>query len=192
MAELWKHHHFREFSGAGDFLTAFLLGNREESQTHRPMTTSAQPSRYPEIEVSRTPRELGRQIGEATREEFRGFCSIALERVNKTVRISRKRAFEFTRQSLPFAEKYRPDLVDELRGTAEASGVTLDNLMLLQVRNQLAPESDAACTSFAFRSSSRKCVVAQTWDNDPALDEFTVVLTRRPAGRQQSRVRRPG
>jgi isopenicillin-N N-acyltransferase-like protein len=55
--------------------------------------------------------------------------------------------------------------------------------MLLQVRNQLQAE-DAGCTSLSaegLRAGGR--MVAQNWDNDPALDEFTVVLTRRPAGK---------
>ena len=142
------------------------------------------PTRYREIEVSGPPRELGRQIGEAAREETRGFCEIALERVNKTVRISRERAIDVARRSLTFAESYRPDLIEELRGTAEAAGVSLDDLMLLQVRNQFLPEKEGACTSLAVQaSSSAKSVVAQTWDNDPALDDFTVILKRRPQGK---------
>ena len=140
-------------------------------------------TRYREIDVSGSPRELGRQIGEAAREETRGFCEIALERVNKTVAVSRERAFDIARRSTEFAEKYRPDLVQELRGTAESAGVTLDELMLLQVRNQFTPE-EGGCTSFAIQpSATTSPVVAQTWENDPVLDEFTIVLTRRPAGR---------
>jgi isopenicillin-N N-acyltransferase-like protein len=50
--------------------------------------------------------------------------------------------------------------------------------MLLQVRNQLQPENDAACTSLATGG-----IVAQNWDNDPALDPLTIVLTRRPTGK---------
>ena len=58
--------------------------------------------------------------------------------------------------------------------------------MLLQVRNQLQPEGDAGCTSFALEpraSAEGGAVVGQNWDNDPALDPFTVVLTRRPVGK---------
>ncbi len=145
---------------------------------------SDKPTRYREIAVSGPPRELGRQIGEAAGEEVRGFCEIALERVNKTVSISRERALQIARQSQEYAENYRPDLVEELRGTAEAAGVTLDDLMLLQVRNQFTPEQEAGCTSLAIEPRTRTgAVVAQTWDNDPALDAFTIVLTRRPAGK---------
>jgi hypothetical protein len=67
--------------------------------------------RYREIEVTGPPRELGRQIGEAAREETRGFCEVALERVNKTVSFSHERALSIARQSTEFAERYRPDLV---------------------------------------------------------------------------------
>jgi len=143
--------------------------------------------RYREVDVSGPPRELGRQIGEAAREETRGFCEVALERVNKTVSISMDRALDIARRSTQFAEQYRPDLVEELRGTAESAGVTLDDLMLLQVRNQFTPEH-GGCTSLAMQSSAPgRTVVAQTWDNDPLLDEFTIVLTRRPDGRPATR-----
>lgn len=144
--------------------------------------SDSQPSRYRELVVSGPPRELGRAIGEGARDEVRGFCAVALERVNKTMLVSRRQATEVARLSLVHAERYRPDLVEELRGTAESSGVTLDDLMLLQVRNQLAAEPTEGCTSLAVGRAGG-CVVAQTWDNDPALDAFTIVLTRRPAGR---------
>lgn len=145
-------------------------------------------TRYRHIEVSGPPRELGRQVGEAAREETRGFCEIALQRVNQTVAVSKERAYDVARRSTEFAEKYRPDLVDELRGTAEAANVSLDDLMLLQVRNQLTSD-DGACTSLAVTSrSAAETIVAQTWDNDPILDAFTVILTRRPEGRPATMV----
>lgn len=173
------------------------------------------PTRYREIEVSGTPRELGRQIGEAARDEIRGFAAIALERVNKSMRVSRDKALAVAQASIAFAADYSPDTMDEMAGMAEASGVSLVELMLLQIRNQLRPDDapaetqreevaqrekmaqhgDAGCTSLAFAAG--KClrddalrsggalggIVAQNWDNDPALDPFTVVLTRRPRGK---------
>lgn len=147
-------------------------------------TAASKPSRYREIVVSGSAREMGRQIGEAAREEVRGFCEVALERVNLTVPISRERAMSIAQQSAKYAEDYAPHMVEELRGIAEAADVTLDDLMLLQVRNQLTPEADAGCTSFALSadsSSGRSAVVGQNWDNDPLLDDFTVVLTRQPS-----------
>ncbi len=142
--------------------------------------------RYPEITVSGVPFEMGRQIGDAAGELIRGFCAIAIERVNKTVAISRAAAWDVAAKSIPYAESYAPHMVEELRGMSETAGVSLEELMLLQVRNQLR-STDAGCTSLSVgppRSSQR--LVAQNWDNDPALDEFTIVLTRRPTGRPAS------
>ena len=141
------------------------------------------PSRYPEICVAGSPRELGRQIGEAAKEQIRGFCEIAMQRVKLTVPVSRESAKRVATDCIPLAEAYAPDAVEELRGTAEAADVSLTDLMLLQVRNQLTAD-DAGCTSLSLaapRSTSR--IVAQNWDNDPALDAFTVVLTRHPNGK---------
>ena len=139
---------------------------------------------YREIEVSGAPFEMGRQIGEAAREEVRGFVEIALDRVNKTMPVSQKNALSVARSSLSYVESYAPHMLDELRGMAESSGILLEDLMLLQVRNQLRPDGDAGCTSFSITSpAGQRAVVGQNWDNDPGLDPFTVVLTRRPAGK---------
>ena len=140
-------------------------------------------TRYREIEVGGPPRELGRQLGEAAREEVRGFAAIALERVNKTVKISRENALDIGHKSEAYVAAYAPDMLAELRGISESSGVNFDDLMLLQIRNQLRPKEDAGCTSFAVapqRNAEGRAIVGQNWDNDPALDPFTIVLTRRP------------
>ena len=143
-------------------------------------------TRYREVEVGGVPRELGRQIGEAARDEVRGFAEIALERVNKTVKISRDKALDTCRRSEAYVADYAPDMLEELRGISDSSGVDFDDLMLLQVRNQLRSEEDAGCTSFAVapqKSAEGHSIVGQNWDNDPALDPFNIVLTRRPVGK---------
>lgn len=139
--------------------------------------------RYSEITASGTPRELGRQIGEAARDLIRGFCETALQRVNRIIKVSRESALRVANESITRAETYSPDSVEELRGTAEAAGVSLADLMLLQVRNQLRAD-DAGCTSFSIGNvEGLGRVVAQNWDNDPFLDQYTIVLTRRPTGK---------
>jgi isopenicillin-N N-acyltransferase-like protein len=141
-------------------------------------------TRYREIVVSGLPRAMGRQIGEAAREEIRGFCEAALALVNKTIRVSRKSADEVIATSLGHAERYAPDMVEELRGMAEGAGVSLEEIMLLQIRNQLQPDGDAACTSFSLAGGAPGGrIVAQNWDNDPDVQPFTIVLTRQPTGK---------
>ncbi len=139
-------------------------------------------TRYPEVEVSGEPRSLGRQIGEAVGEQIRGFCAMAMEQVNRTVQISRESAMRVAQQSWGLAEAYSPDMAAELQGIAEGAGVSADEIMLLQIRNQLQPEPTEGCTSLSAVGGGAR-LVAQNWDNDPALDEFTVVLTRKPDGK---------
>lgn len=143
----------------------------------------SKPTRYPEVSVAGSPREMGRQIGEACGEQIRGFCEAAIERVNLTTPISLDAALQVAHESIPYVESYSPDMLDELRGMGEAANVSLDQLMLLQVRNQLQAD-ESGCTALAVGMPLRtQGLVAQNWDNDPALDEFTVVLKRQPVGK---------
>lgn len=143
-------------------------------------------TRYPDIEVSGTPFEMGCQIGEAAREEIRGFSEVALERLNKTVPVSFAVAISVARDCFSFVQEYSPYLLKELYGMAASSGVSVERLMLLQVRNQLQAEAEAGCTSFSTtvsQTSGSETIVAQNWDNDPLLDSFTIMLTRKPEGK---------
>ena len=142
-------------------------------------------TRYREIEVGGLPRELGRQLGEAAREEIQGFAEIALARVNKTVSISRQRALAIAQKSAEYAERYSYDMMEELRGMSEGANVPLEEILLLQVRNQLRSEKAGGCTSLSLAPvlNGGGAMVAQNWDHDPALDPFTIVLVRRPAGK---------
>jgi isopenicillin-N N-acyltransferase-like protein len=146
----------------------------------------SRPTRYREIEVHGTPFELGRQIGEAARDEIRGFADIVMERTNKSVTISRERALQLSAESFPYVENYSADMLEEIRGMAESSGISADELMLLNIRNQFRDEPAGGCTAFSIAPNAhahRRSIVGQNWDNDPALDPFTVVLTRRPDGK---------
>jgi isopenicillin-N N-acyltransferase like protein len=150
------------------------------------MTIDPLPTRYREIEVTGPPRQLGRQLGEAARSEIRGFVDGALRLLHKSVKVSRERALEWALASAEQARIYHPDLVIELEGVASAAGVSFADIMLLQIRNQLPGPPENACTSFSvvLPQSNPPChLVGQNWDNDPELDAFTIVLTRRPEGK---------
>ena len=147
------------------------------------------PSRYPELTVRGTPREMGRQIGDAVGDLVRGFCDEALSAINKTVSISHDTAARISNESLAYVSQFAPHLVEELYGVAEASVVSVENLMLLQVRNQFNDAmaqgacGSQGCTAFSIGASTMKSgrgTVAQNWDADPTLDPYTIVLTRQP------------
>ncbi len=139
--------------------------------------------RYREIEVSGTPAEMGRQLGEAAREELHEFDAVLMERANLEFPVKREAALALAARCVPYVEAYDPTMLEELRGVSESSGLSLDQLMMLQVRNQLKPKTVEGCTAFALEPQacrSGSATMGQNWDNDPGLDSFAVVLTRRP------------
>ena len=147
--------------------------------------TAPHTRRYREIEVSGTPEEMGRQLGEAAREELRGFDAALMERANLEFPVSREAGLSLAARCVGYVEAYDPGMLAELRGMAQGSGLSLDQLMLLQVRNQLRPEKPEGCTAFSLTPEacdSRSATIGQNWDNDPGLDDYTIVLTRRPRG----------
>lgn len=147
------------------------------------MTT---PTRYREIDVAGGPRELGRQIGEAAREEIRAFSEAVIAGVEAETGLTPREALQVAADAMPSVDRYAPHMLDEVGGMADGAGLSVQRIMLLQVRNQLAGHADAACTSFALPAQPALGlgpVVGQNWDNDPRLDRFTIVLRRRPQGR---------
>jgi isopenicillin-N N-acyltransferase-like protein len=146
-------------------------------------------TRFREIEVWGMPREMGRQLGEAAREEVRTYVDLLVERSNlgRKSRLTPEAALAVAAEAIAYAERYLPDAMDELRGIAEGAGVPVEQVMLINVRNQFGavapPEGCTAVLIEPRASATGAGIVAQNWDNDPATDAFSVVLTRRPTGK---------
>tara|TARA_Y100000758_G_scaffold296886_1_gene256276 strand:+ start:4062 stop:5147 length:1086 start_codon:yes stop_codon:yes gene_type:complete len=143
-------------------------------------------SRFPELTVAGTPINMGRQIGEHFRSHIIELSDLVLDRFNKgtTQPISWERAEEVARRSFGRVEEMFPGPLDELRGTAESSGVSLDRLMVLNARNMLGDTSEG-CTSIMVgseASESGKGFAGQNWDNDPAMGPLSAVITRKGEG----------
>lgn len=138
-------------------------------------------SRYRHIDVSGSHFEIGQQIGESLQEELKGFVATSWERVTQAFGLPRESVLNVVSQSTEYVRNWAPDLLEELLGIARSSGLSFDDLMFLQIRNQLSADLESGCTSFSLRKQKEQfSLVGQNWDNDPALDPFTVVLTRRP------------
>lgn len=152
------------------------------------MSTETQKrTRFPELQVAGSPRALGAQIGEACREQVRGFSDLVIERFNhgQERRIEMATALNVALGCIPFAQAYSPDSVEEMIGVAEGAGISTERVMLVNVRNQLGAALEG-CTSVVLEPKATSVghgIAGQNWDNDPAGDPYSVVLTRRPTGK---------
>ncbi|MBU88040.1 MAG: peptidase C45 [SAR202 cluster bacterium] len=141
-------------------------------------------NRFQEIVVSGTNREMGLQIGDACRETIKELASVVLHRFNlgQENNVSIKEAREISASALNFSRSYLNDEIQELIGISESSGVSLNDLMLLNCRNMFSV-SQEGCTAILVsdeRSDNGYSIAGQNWDNDPEMDKYSVVLTRRP------------
>lgn len=142
--------------------------------------------RFPELAVSGDPQEMGSAIGEEFRQEIRDLSELVLERFNRSAAqpVSVAAAESVASAVTPYAEAYIPDAVAELRATAKAVGLPFERLMLINVRSMLsAPEGCTSVMVGAKASANDIGMAGQNWDNDPAMDPFSAVITRRPAGK---------
>ena len=75
-----------------------------------------------------------------------------------------------------------PDLLTEAAGLAEGAGLTLADVLVAQLRGELAQVSDGACTTFAIDprgTVTNTIFIGQTSDNLPELERFGCVLKLR-------------
>ncbi len=143
--------------------------------------------RFPELSVVGSPVEMGRQIGEHFRSQIVDLSKLVLERFNKGAQqqVSWDRAEEVARRSFDRVAEFFPDSLKELQGTADASGVSVKRLMVLNARNMLG-EQPEGCTSImvsAESSGSGNGFAGQNWDNDPAMAPLSAVITRKGQGK---------
>ena len=158
---------------------------------------SASETRFPLIDAAGSPREIGRAIGEATRDTFPPLIDHVMFRMNqrRDLPITRERALEAAGRFFAPVEAYSVDSLEELRGTAEGANVTPEEVMLINARSEVPhllagqrsnPSALEGCTTIAIekeRASNNVGAIGQNWDNDAEMSPFSYVITRRPTGK---------
>ena len=144
-------------------------------------------ARFPELTVSGSPVEMGQQIGEHFRSQIVELSDIVLERFNKGAiqQVSWERAEQVALRSFDRVTEFFPDSLKEIEGTSNASGISVERLMVFNARNMLGYQSEG-CTSIlvsAESSGSGKGFAGQNWDNDPAMAPLSTVITRKGHGK---------
>lgn len=155
------------------------------------------------LEISGEPYQMGYQHGQVYADDIR---KLADERVHLSMddawtgrALSREAVLELAADCMPAHQAYAPDLMDELTGLADATGVSLPELIVANgftdfvdvVYNmdatapRTAPQYAANdCTTFmvdANVSKERHGFMGQTWDMHATAFPFVVLLRGEPA-----------
>ena len=114
----------------------------------------------PIIEARGSFREIGRQIGEAAREQIRRSIAYSDEHMDWLAGMSLAEAERRSLALLPYAERFLPQYVDELAGLAEGAGLPFAKLVVANCGEELlcAPRSRDHCTCMAVASDDRTIV----------------------------------
>ena len=131
-----------------------------------------------------TPYELGRQHGEALKQDIGALVGLWKEDIRKTYRVDPdafiKKFLAGTDFENPI-KKWTPQLWDELRGISEGSGIDFDTMFTFQLVDEvwvLGREIMAEkCTTIGLKKTERHpAVVAQNLDIPPFYHGFQTLL----------------
>ena len=121
-------------------------------------------------------------------EDIRAFIDLSVERLLNQRRYGtdaagtagggraagRARLLERATGYLPHVRQHSQDMVEEMEGIAEGAGVTLEEVLFLQVRTHLMKPPEGGCTAFALEpgaSGTGGALIGQNWDWDPNLED---------------------
>jgi isopenicillin-N N-acyltransferase-like protein len=145
------------------------------------------------IELCGSPRERGRQHGEALRDSIKEFVATvgAVHAANQTQAASEQELYAFTARNAPAILSGAPALHEELLGIAEGSGCTFEQILFLNSMLELEDLRPArlgarllskqlwGCTSFIVlpeASADGHVYVGQTFDMEEYYCRFNVVF----------------
>lgn len=138
--------------------------------------------RYSVVDVSGSPREMGRQHGEQRRDIITSEATEGVDRFAQERGITRDAALQlvcrFERQYRDFA----PHLIEEMVGVAEATGLIFPEVLYLNTRYDLG-SLPSQCTSFAVGAEAAAnggTIAGQNKDTAPASADRMYLLRTNP------------
>ncbi len=116
-----------------------------------------------------SPLEMGRQYGEQARNEIRWNA----EEETKTLPPEQLAVFAAT--ALPTLEKFAPDVLEEMRGMAQAANVELSRI--LRINHVDTFDGESRCTPVILRHSDAGLIVAKN-DDAPPHEAYRFVIRK--------------
>jgi isopenicillin-N N-acyltransferase like protein len=141
---------------------------------------------FPFYRFAGTHRQIGEQFGEACGDLIARHLDKALTRLEERSSIDRDEALRRAMAYRPYVLRYAPWFDDEIQGLAAATGLSLPEAYLLQLRAEVAtpvtpadsPENNDECTTFAVQpkaTSNGIGLVGQNADLPAFYGEIAIV-----------------
>jgi isopenicillin-N N-acyltransferase like protein len=134
------------------------------------------------VEVSGSNYDMGFQYGAACPEILKmlGMTWQMFGGRDKVLGLLKK----FTPMYLPAAERYAPEIIEEMKGMAAGAKVDFQDILLLNITYEISVPSVMGCTSFAAAgaaTASGEVMAGQNFDYVRPWEEFVVLLKMKPS-----------
>lgn len=151
-------------------------------------------TKIPVLTLSGTPYEKGLTHGREQRKNIADFSSSVLEvhqLNNSHLKIEGQSLQTFCMRNLGFLEKFSPGLVEEMRGIADGSGTSFEDILLLNcfleledlrapsLGAKLLPDNLWGCTTFnvpSRASADGQAYIGQTYDMEKYYEKYLTLL----------------
>jgi isopenicillin-N N-acyltransferase-like protein len=141
----------------------------------------------PVIEVSGDRREVGRQHGEAAREQIHSSIAFYQQSFKRASGLTWDEILQQAPRWTPIVEAFLPGIGEELRGIAEGAGIRYEEVLALNARGELShgnpfaesEENPEGCSSYAIlpeASGDRHVYAGQNWDWLAQTGETVILL----------------
>ena len=140
---------------------------------------------FPIAEITGTSYEIGYQEGSLFKEKVAGTIQCYREMFKDYSNLEWERAKELSTRFIDVIREYNPDYLEEIRGVAEGSGFSFEDILALNCRSELVfvgnemDKADGGCTSIGINSGAGKegdAFLAHNWDWKPSQRNNMIML----------------
>lgn len=125
------------------------------------------PSQYPFFDLSGTAFERGVAYGKGAKTLIEGNIDYYTQVFKARANLPWDKACSLSKRFLPFIEKAYPEGIEEMKGIAEGSGRSFEDILTLNCRSEVLFANADACTcvtALAENGQNHHVYMGQTWD----------------------------
>ena len=141
----------------------------------------------PIIDLKGSPYEMGLTHGRALSAQIKANFNAYVQMIQNSSGLNPDVISILAKKFLPELERAAPKVLEEMEGIAEGAGVSLETVLVINARSELAfpDQLSAECTVIGLsgsRTISGRVLMAQNWDWLPAVKQTTMLFRIRSPG----------
>lgn len=142
---------------------------------------------FPVIIAAGTPYEIGLTHGKEGKKQVDVSISTYKSMFWDYSKIKWEDACRYARTFIPVIDEYDPDYMEEIRGIADGSGYTVDEILALNVRSEIVLQGSQVvsaaptdgCTAFVFTpelTENQHLLIGQNWDWKQSIKAGCIIM----------------